>query len=174
MKRLCALAIAASTALLSAQDDAGRLVEWPYVGAEQSHTKYSALADIDRSNVADLEIAWQWDPNEMPLPEYGARPGSFEATPLMIDNTLYFSTMYSRVVALDAETGAEKWTFDPRVYELGGRGASPGGFKHRGVAFRREGRRTAPVPQQPGPSLRPRRRHRPVAARLRRRRQRPT
>ena len=29
--------------------------------------------------------------------------------------------------------------FDPRVYELGGRGASPGGFKHRGVAFRREG-----------------------------------
>ena len=140
MKRLCALAIAASTtALLSAQDDTGRMVEWPYVGAEQSHTKYSALADIDRTNVGDLEIAWQWDPNEMPLPEYGARPGSFEATPLMIDNTLYFSTMYSRVVALDAETGAEKWAFDPRVYELGGRGASPGGFKHRGVAFRREG-----------------------------------
>ena len=139
MKRLCALAVVASTALLSAQDDAARMVEWPYVGAEQSHTKYSALADVDRTNVGDLEIAWQWDPNEMPLPEHGARPGSFEATPLMIDNTLYFSTMYSRVVALDAETGAEKWVFDPRVYELGGRGASPGGFKHRGLAFRREG-----------------------------------
>ena len=75
----------------------------------------------------------------MPLPEYGARPGSFEATPLMIDGTLYFPTMYSRVVALDAETGAEKWVFDPRVYELGGRGSSPGGFKHRGLAFRRAG-----------------------------------
>ena len=139
MKRLCALAVVASTALPAAQDDAGRMVEWPYVGAEQSHTKYSALADVDRTNVGDLEIAWQWDPNEMPLPEHGARPGSFEATPLMIDNTLYFSTMYSRVVALDAETGVEKWVFDPRVYELGGRGASPGGFKHRGLAFRREG-----------------------------------
>ncbi len=145
MRRLFALASAASAALavfaapLAAQDAADRLVEWPYVGGDQAHTKYSALADIDRANVSDLAIAWQWDPNEMPLPEYGARPGSFEATPLMIDDTLYFPTMYSRVVALDAATGAEKWVFDPRVYELGGRGSSPGGFKHRGLAFRREG-----------------------------------
>ena len=41
----------------------------------------------------------------MPLPAFNARPGSFAATPLMIDDTLYLPTMYSRVVALDAETG---------------------------------------------------------------------
>ena len=43
----------------------------------------------------------------------------------MIDNTLYFSTMFSRVVALDAETGAEKWVYDPKVYE-DARGGEPG------------------------------------------------
>ena len=139
MKRICAVTLVASAALLGAQEPAVGPIEWPYVGAEQSHTKYSALADINRANVSDLEIVWQWDPNEMPLPEYGARPGRFEATPLMIDNTLYFSTMYSRVVALDAETGAEKWVYDPRVYEDDAGGASPSGFKHRGVAFRRDG-----------------------------------
>ena len=139
MKRLYAGAIVVSAAVLAAQAQPGQMVEWPYVGADQNHTKYSALADINRANVSDLEIVWQWDPNEMPLPEYGARPGRFEATPLMIDNTLYFSTMYSRVVALDAETGAEQWIYDPRVYEDNPRGASPSGFKHRGVAFRRDG-----------------------------------
>ena len=138
MKSLCATVVVVSTALLGAQGQTG-MAEWPYVGGEQSHSKYSPLSDIDRSNVSDLEIAWQWDASEMPLPEYGARPGSFQATPLMIDNTLYFSTMFSRVVALDAETGAEKWVYDPKVYEDDARGASPAGFHHRGVAFRRDG-----------------------------------
>ena len=116
------------------------MVEWPYVGGTQAHTKYSPLADINRSNVDELEIVWSWDPNEQPLPELGARPGRFQASPLMIDGTLYFPTMYSRVVALDAETGAEKWIYDPRVYEDDASGASPGGnFHHRGIAFRRDG-----------------------------------
>ena len=138
MKRLCAGLVLGAAAMLGAQTPSGRMVEWPYVGADQAHTKYSGLADINRSNVRDLEIAWQWDPDEMPLPEHNARPGSFEATPLMIDDTLYLPTMYSRVVALDADTGAEKWVFDPKVYEHGPH-ASPGGFKHRGLAFWRDG-----------------------------------
>ena len=44
----------------------------------------------------------------------------------MVDNVLYLSTMYTpRVAALDAETGAELWTFDPRAYEGGPKGAGP-------------------------------------------------
>ena len=52
MKRLCAIAIVASAAALAAQDDTGGMVEWPYVGGEQSHTKYSPLAGPDSSLVA--------------------------------------------------------------------------------------------------------------------------
>ena len=70
----------------------------------------------------------------MPLEEYGTRPGPFQATPVMVGNVLYLSTMYTRVVALDAETGTELWTFDPKAYEGGPVGAGPTGFKHRGIA----------------------------------------
>ena len=53
------------------------------------------------------------DAGEKALPEFGTRPGNFQSTPLMIDNVLYLSTPYNRVVALNAETGAELWSYDP-------------------------------------------------------------
>ena len=133
--RLCAIVVVVvGTVVLGAQDRAGEMVEWRYVGAEQSHTKYSAVDDINLTNVDQLEIAWEWEPGELPLEEFGTRPGSFEAMPLMIDDVVYLSTMYTRVVALDADTGEELWAFDPEAYRTGPRGAGPGGFKHRGVA----------------------------------------
>ena len=115
------------------------MVEWPYVGGDQAHSKYSALNDINPANVGDLEIAWEWDAGESPLPEFGTRPGRFQTTPLMLDDTLYVTTMYARVVALDAETGRERWRFDPETFRFGGEGSPPGGFKHRGVAYWRDG-----------------------------------
>ena len=122
-----------------AQSQQGAMVEWPYVGADQAHSKFSTAAQVTLDNVDQLEIAWEWEPGELPLQEYGTRPGSFEATPLMIDNILYITTMYTRVVALDAGTGEEIWAFDPRAYEGGARGAPPGGFKHRGAAVHGRG-----------------------------------
>ena len=127
--RLCAIAVVVGVAVpvaLGAQERAGEMVEWPYVGAEQSHTKYAALDDINLTNVDQLEIVWEWEPGELPLEEFGTRPGSFQATPLMIDNVVYLSTMYTRVVALDADTGEELWAFDPEAYRTGPRGAGPG------------------------------------------------
>ena len=134
MKRFVAAVALLSAALAGAQEPGGT-IEWPYVGAEQAHTKYARAEDLTPTTVSELEIVWHWEPNEMPLEEYGTRPGQFQATPIMVDNVLYLSTMYTRVAALDAETGAELWTFDPRAYEGGPKGASPTGFKHRGVAW---------------------------------------
>ena len=115
------------------------LIDWPHVGGDQGHAKYSLADDVTAANVGGLEIAWRWSPNEKPLAEHGTRPGKFQATPVMADNVLYLSTMYTRVVALDADSGAELWSFDPRAYEGGPRGARPGGFQHRGVAYWRDG-----------------------------------
>ena len=97
-----------SVSLASAQDQ-GAMIEWPYVGAEQAHTKYSPAEDLSAANVDELEIVWQWEPKEKPLEKYGTRPRPFQVAPIMVDNVLYLSTMYTRVVALDAETGAEVW-----------------------------------------------------------------
>ncbi|MCY4506503.1 MAG: hypothetical protein OXG35_06035 [Acidobacteria bacterium] len=129
-----ALLVAAAGAAAAAQAPSGAMVEWPYVGADQGASKYSPLADIDASNVEGLGIAWTWEPNELPNQEFRTRPGSFEVMPLMIDDVVYVSTMYTRVVALDAETGDELWAFDPEAWRTGPEGGPPGGFEHRGVA----------------------------------------
>ena len=52
-----------------------------------------------------LQVAWQWKHWETPLKEYGTTPGQFESTPLMVDGTLYVTTPYNSLAALDAETG---------------------------------------------------------------------
>jgi quinoprotein glucose dehydrogenase len=134
MKRLCALAVVTSVAVLGGQQPG--LVEWPYWSGDHAHTRYSAIPDITPANVQQLAPVWEWNTGEMPLPQYGTRPGGFENTPIMIDNVLYVSTPFHRVVALHAETGAQLWAFDPE--------ASKGeedsiGFKHRGVAYWRDG-----------------------------------
>ena len=138
MKRVVATAALLSSALAAAEEPGG-MIEWPYVGAGQAQTKYSAADEITAANVGELEIVWRWEPNETPLAEYGTRPGPFQATPIMVANVLYLSTMYTRVAALDAESGAELWTFDPRAYEGGPKGVGPRGFKHRGIAWWSDG-----------------------------------
>ena len=138
MRRFVATITLLSTVLAGAQEP-DVMIEWPYVGAGQAHTKYSAAGDIKVANVGELEIVWQWEPNEMPLEEYGTRPSQFQATPIMVGNVLYLSTMYMRVVALDAETGSELWIFDPEAYKGGPKGAPPSGFKHRGIAWWSDG-----------------------------------
>ena len=127
---------AASVSLLigcqSVTEDDEQGVGWPVYGGDPGGMKYSALTEINRGNVHRLELAWTWKTGEGPMPLPGdafVSPGPFEATPLMIDDTLYLSTPYSRAVALDANTGAELWSYDPRAYEWG-----QTFFHHRGVA----------------------------------------
>lgn len=106
---------------------------WPVYAADNASTHYSPLADINAANVGRLTQAWEWSPDEQPRQEFGTQPGNFQNTPLMIDNVLYVSTMYNRVVALDAETGKQIWSYDPKSYE-DGQPPNGTGFVHRGVA----------------------------------------
>ena len=135
MKRFFAAAILSAAAVTVGAQQPAVPIEWPYVGGDQAHTKYSTADEITAANVDQLEIAWEWEPNEMPMPELGARPSSFQATPIMIGNVLYVSTAYNRVAAIDAETGAELWAFDSKAYEREARH----GFIHRGIAYWRDG-----------------------------------
>lgn len=120
-------------AALTAQGDG----QWPVYGADAGNSKFSPLGDIDRSNVAGLELAWEWRTGEVPVPEtdstLAARPGNFQVTPLMIGDTLFLSTPYNRVVALDAASGRELWSYDPGAYRSG-QPSNGTGLVHRGVA----------------------------------------
>jgi len=119
------------------KSNGNHLVEWPFYGGDQGGTKYSALSDINTDNVSKLHIAWTWKTNEVPLAQYGTHPGMFENTPLMIDDVLYLSTPYNKVVALNAETGELKWSYDPKAYELG-QPPNGTGWVHRGIAAWRD------------------------------------
>lgn len=122
---------------------AGGMVEWPTYGGDAGGMKYSRLRDIDRSNVSRLEQAWTWDTGDPANPPADsgrpARPGNFQATPLMINDTLYLPTPLNQVVALDANTGRELWRFDPGAYRYG-QPSNGTGLVHRGVAMWTDGR----------------------------------
>jgi quinoprotein glucose dehydrogenase len=126
-----------TVAAMHAQTRKGE-VEWPYYGGDQGGSKYSALTGINTKNVSGMHQAWVWKTGEAPLEKYGTRPGMFQNSPLMIDNVLYLSTPYNKVVALDPETGAAIWTYDPKAYE-DGQPANGTGYVHRGVAAWRDG-----------------------------------
>src|SRR5215212_5908417 len=112
--------------------------DWPFYGGDQGGMKYSPLADLNAWGVSQPGVGREWAPREKALSQFGTRPGNFQATPLMIDNVLYLSTPYNRVVALNADSGAELWAFDPKAYE-DGQPPNGTGFVHRGVAAWRDG-----------------------------------
>lgn len=121
----------------AARNAAKPMVEWPYYGGNQAGTRYSTLTDINRKNVSGLHVAWTWKTGEGPLPQYGTTPGMFENTPLMIGNVVYVTTPYNRVVALNAESGAEIWSYDPKTY-VDGQPPNGTGYVHRGIAAWRD------------------------------------
>ncbi len=121
-----------STCLLQGQDRS----DWPVFGGEPGNSKYSPLTQINKSNVIKLQIVWTWKTGERPIPDKGIAPGRFEVTPLMIDDVLYISTPFNRVVALDANNGKEIWSYDPHAYERPGRLT----FMHRGVVTWTDGK----------------------------------
>ncbi|MCH7564804.1 MAG: PQQ-binding-like beta-propeller repeat protein, partial [Gemmatimonadetes bacterium] len=114
--------------------------DWPAYGGDAGAMRYSPLTEINRDNVAELAPAWTWETGEeplsgprLPVPGERVRPGNFQNTPVVINDTMYVSTPYNRVVALDAPTGRVIWTYDPKTTDWG-QPPNGTGFVHRGVA----------------------------------------
>ena len=78
MEKLCAIAVVASAALLSAQGRQEAMTHGPSIGAEQSHTQYSTAADNTPTNVDPPELAWAFDPEAY---EGGAGAGGVTPPP---------------------------------------------------------------------------------------------
>lgn len=94
-------------------------VEWRAFASDAGGSRHSAASQIHPGNVDRLEVAWVYRTGDFRL---GNRGGRFEATPLMVEGTLFLSTPFGRVVALDPATGEERWNFDPRIDLAGGYG----------------------------------------------------
>ncbi len=105
----------------------GTSVDWPLYGGNQDNTRYSRLSQITPANVRQLEVAWTYATKD----EY---PGSeMQSNPVIVDGVLYATSPKLRVIALDAATGRELWSFDPNVGD-----SRTGRYRHRGVTVYRD------------------------------------
>lgn len=89
--------------------------DWPSLGVDGGSRHYTPLEDIRKDNVTQLKPVWTYRNGDFSKGGSGHGGTAFQVTPLMVEGTLYFCTPYSRIVALDAETGRERWTFDPHT-----------------------------------------------------------
>ena len=114
-------------------DFSGPTAEWREYAGDKGGLHFSPLTQIDRANVGRLELAWSHHSGDFSRGDAQHAPTNLEVTPLVVRDTLYYCTGFMRVFALDPETGAERWVFDPKLRsrETGG----PYPLTCRGVAY---------------------------------------
>jgi quinoprotein glucose dehydrogenase len=106
-------------------DTSGPTADWPAWGGDAGGLKWSPLTQITHDNVGALEVAWTYRHGDISDGHDGTTRTSFNATPIVTHDTLYFCTGRNRVIALDPESGAEKWSFDPHQQQTKLRGPYP-------------------------------------------------
>jgi len=102
-------------------------VDWPLNGGI-GNARYSSLTEIDRGNVARLQLAWMYDSHD------AFKGSEMQSNPVVVDGVLYVTTPTMKVVAIDAEKGRELWVFDPAA----GSAVRPTRFRHRGVTVHKD------------------------------------
>jgi quinoprotein glucose dehydrogenase len=118
--RQAAGVLAAALALAAAQASPAGDRAWTYGGGPEQ-TRYSALDQINRGNVGQLQVAWTYDTGEA---------GGLQTQPIVVDGVLYALTPSHKAFALRAATGERLWTFDSGTKAQGG---------NRGVAYWSDG-----------------------------------
>ncbi|SNB64321.1 quinoprotein glucose dehydrogenase [Arboricoccus pini] len=88
--------------------------DWRHYGRTLAGDRYSPLKQIDGGNAGKLEVAWQYQTGDVRGPSDPIET-TYEVTPIKVDDTLYLCTPHNYVIALDAESGQEKWRYDPKV-----------------------------------------------------------
>ena len=106
-------ALAVALLLAGCMPRAGALPDagWSLHGHDLGGQRYSPLAHIERGNVAQLAPAWTW---------HSGIAATYQATPIVVDGTMFVSLPGSSVAALDARDGRELWRYPhrPRTAKL--------------------------------------------------------
>lgn len=100
---------------LDPEGQAGRLAsEWTAYGGSSRGDRYSPADLITPENVGRLEKAWEYHTGDLPRE---GDPGELtnQVTPLKVGDKLFICTPHSIAIALDADTGEERWRFDPAI-----------------------------------------------------------
>lgn len=118
--RLHGFAYAGAFALVTLSAQAAPFADgdWPYFGNSQAETKYSPLNQITPTNVINLKQVWRYDTGDP-----SRNPRGWEITPIVVNSVMYFPTAGGKILALDAVTGKELWSFDEKSVGIKGVGS---------------------------------------------------
>jgi quinoprotein glucose dehydrogenase len=107
---------------------------WYTFAGQLNAQKYATADQITPANAGKLQTAWQFhsgdvsdgkDPN-------GPKASDWGATPLFVNDTLYVSTVFDRIFALEPDTGKVKWSFDTHIKLVD---PTQGELKNRGLSY---------------------------------------
>jgi quinoprotein glucose dehydrogenase len=98
--------------------------EWRNYGGDAGGMRHSTLAQINRTNVAKLKVAWVFHTGDISDGHDGRKRSGFETTPILVDGMLYLTTPFNRVIALDPVTGKQRCIPSPVASLLRGRFSS--------------------------------------------------
>lgn len=100
--------------------------DWMHWANDTRGSRFAALDQITRANVNDLKVAWTAHTGDIPVSNGSGAED--QNTPLQIGDTVFVCTAYSKIIALDADTGAERWRYDSHS-------KSPNWQRCRGLGF---------------------------------------
>ena len=89
---------------------------WEHWGGDRGGSRFSPLNQITPDNVGNLVRAWEFRTGDLDAraPEVMKRT-KFQATPLLVEDSLIFCSPFNEVIALDPGSGAQKWRYDPKI-----------------------------------------------------------
>jgi len=110
----------------------GHAGEWTTYNGNLAAQKHSAETQVTPQNVAGLAKAWEMHTGDVSDGSGGLPETVWSATPLFVNGTVYVGTPFYRILALEPDTGAVKWSYDSqsRLEAL-----TQPGLKNRGVAY---------------------------------------
>ncbi|MDQ0126831.1 quinate dehydrogenase (quinone) [Pseudomonas lini] len=100
--------------------------DWAHWGNTTAGNRFAALDQINKGNIDKLQVAWTFRTGD--IPQSTGAGAEDQNTPLQIGDTVYTCTAYGKVFALDADTGAQRWKFDPQ-------GTAPNWQRCRGLGY---------------------------------------
>lgn len=86
-------------------------INYATYGGNNQNNRYSPLTEINKTNIARLQLAWTYNSADTGVSEQHEHEN--QCQPIMIDGVLYGTSSSLQLFALDAATGAERWKFDP-------------------------------------------------------------
>lgn len=92
--------------LNACESNAQHSADWPIYGRDYSNQRYSPLTQINIRNVPKLKLAWRYQTG---------KKATFQSNPIVVDGTMFITTPFNDVIALNAETGDDIWRYRHRL-----------------------------------------------------------